>query len=119
MNFLIGIIAGVFGGLVGIGGGPIMISGMVLLAGFDQHTARGSSLLAMVPLGTVGAFTHWRLGNVDTGFLKVIIPGIIIGTYAGGSYAHLLPELTLRVIFAAVLIWAGSRSVKSSVSSCE
>jgi uncharacterized protein len=116
---IIGVATGFVSGVMGVGGGPIMISGMVLLAGFDQHTAQGSSLLAMVPLGAVGAFTHWRLGNVDTGLLKGLIPGIIIGTYAGGSYAHLLPELTLRVIFAAVLIWTGSRYVKSPVSSCE
>jgi uncharacterized membrane protein YfcA len=115
----IGVATGFVSGVMGVGGGPIMISGMVLLAGFDQHTAQGSSLLAMVPLGAVGAFTHWRLGNVDTGLLKGLIPGIIIGTCAGGSYAHLLHELTLRVIFAAVLIWTGSRYVKSPAPSCE
>jgi uncharacterized membrane protein YfcA len=96
-----------------------MIVGMVLLAGFDQHMAQGSSLLAMVPSGAVGAFTHWHLGNVETGLLKGLIPGIIIGTYIGGSFAHVLPEYALRVIFSAILIWTGSRYVKSPVPSCE
>jgi len=114
-----GAVTGFFSGLMGVGGGPLMIGGMVLLAGFDQHTAQGSSLLAMVPGGAVGAFTHWRLGNVETGFLKGLIPGIILGTYAGGSCAHLLPEFALRIIFAAVLIWTGIRYLKATPPSCE
>ena len=114
-----GIATGFVSGLMGVGGGPIMIVGMVLLAGFDQHTAQGSSLLAMVPSGAMGAFTHWRLGNVETELLDGLILGIIVGTYIGGSFAHVLPEDALRVIFSAVLIWTGSRYVKSPVPSCE
>jgi uncharacterized protein len=114
-----GATTGFVSGLMGVGGGPIMIVGMVLLAGFDQHTAQGSSLLAMVPSGAVGAFTHWRLGNVETGILDGLILGIILGTYIGGSFAHVLPEYTLRIIFAVVLVWTGSRYVKSPVQSCE
>jgi len=116
---LTGIVTGFFSGLMGVGGGPLMIGGMVLLAGFDQHTAQGSSLLAMVPGGAVGAYTHWRFGNVETGLLKGLIPGVIVGTYAGGSCAHLIPESTLRIIFAAVLIWTGIRYLKVPVPSCE
>jgi uncharacterized membrane protein YfcA len=114
-----GVVTGFFSGLMGVGGGPLMIGGMVLLAGFDQHIAQGSSLLAMVPGGAVGAFTHWRLGNVETGLLKGLIPGIIVGTYAGGSCAHLLPESALRIIFAVVLIWTGIRYLKATPPSCE
>ena len=114
-----GAVTGFFSGLMGVGGGPLMIVGMVFLAGFDQHTAQGSSLLAMVPGGAVGAYTHWRLGNVEAGLLKGLISGIIVGTYAGGSCAHLLPESALRIIFAAVLIWTGIRYVKAAPPSCE
>jgi len=114
-----GAATGFVSGIMGVGGSPIMIGGMVLLAGFDQYTAQGSSLLAMVPLAAVGAFTHWHLGNVEENLLKGIIPGIILGTYAGGSCAHFLPENILRAIFAAVLIWTGSRYVKSPVPSCD
>ncbi|HVO67849.1 MAG TPA: sulfite exporter TauE/SafE family protein [Syntrophales bacterium] len=114
-----GVATGFVSGIMGVGGGPLMIGGMVLLAGFDQYTAQGSSLLAMVPLAAVGAFTHWRLGNVEENLLKGIIPGIILGRYAGGSCAHFLPENILRFIFAAVLIWTGSRYVKSPVPTCD
>ncbi|KAF1084422.1 Sulfite exporter TauE/SafE [Sporotomaculum syntrophicum] len=84
-----------------------MVPSMVLLTGFTQYAAQGSSLLAMVPVGIVGAYTHWRLENVNTGILPGLIPGILLGTYLGGSLAHFMPEGALRIIFATVLIWTG------------
>lgn len=106
---LTGAFTGFLSGMMGVGGGTIMVPAMILLTGLPQYTAQGSSLLAMVPAGGVGAFTHWRLGNVNTIVLKGLIPGIIIGTFFGGSFAHFLPEGVLRIIFAAVLTWSGMR----------
>jgi uncharacterized protein len=111
-----GAVTGFVSGLMGVGGGPVMVSAMVLLAGFDQHTAQGTSLLAMAPAGAMGAFTHWRMGNVEKDILWGLIPGIILGTFAGGTFAHFLPEITLRVIFAIVLTWTGIRFIKAPLS---
>ena len=113
---LTGMITGFLSGMMGVGGGTVMVPVMVLLAGFNQYTAQGSSLLAMVPAGGVGAYTHWRLGNVVTKLLPSLIPGILLGTYIGGSFAHTLPETVLRVVFAAVLIWTGTRYLKTSAT---
>lgn len=112
---LTGIFTGFLSGMMGVGGGTIMVPSMVLLAGITQHTAQGSSLLAMIPAGGVGAFTHWRLGNVNAGVLTGLIPGILIGTYLGGSFAYILPESVLRVLFAAVLIWTGTGYLRTPV----
>jgi len=109
-----GIFTGFLSGMMGVGGGTIMVPAMVLLAGIGQHTAQGISLLAMIPAGGVGAFTHWRLGNVTTNLLRGLIPGIFLGTYVGGTLAHLLPDNILRVIFALVLIWTGFRYVRTA-----
>ena len=68
----------------------------------------------MVPAGSVGAYTHWRLGNVVPRVLLGLIPGIFIGTYCGGSLAHLLSEANLRLVFAVVLIWLGIRDIRGA-----
>jgi hypothetical protein len=104
-----GVFTGFLSGMMGVGGGTIMVPAMVLLAGFSQHTAQGTSLLAMIPAGGVGAFTHWKLGNVRVDLLAGLIPGILIGTYLGGTLAHVLSESTLRIVFAVILIWTGVR----------
>jgi len=110
---LTGAFTGFLSGMMGVGGGTIMVPSMVLLAGFTQHTAQGCSLLAMIPVGGVGAFTHWRLGNVSTGNLTGLIPGILTGAYLGGFFAHTLPEGVLRIMFAAVLTWTGIRYLRT------
>jgi uncharacterized membrane protein YfcA len=109
-----GALAGFIAGMMGVGGGSIMVPAMVLLVGDNQYTAQGSSLLAMVPGGAMGAYTHWRLGNVVTRVLPGMIPGILIGSYAGASLAHVLSEANLRLIFAAVLIWMGIRDLRAA-----
>ncbi len=110
---LAGMFTGFLSGMMGVGGGSIMVPAMVLLAGFGQHVAQGSSLLAMVPAGAVGAYTHWKLGNVRTTILTGLIAGILVGTYLGGTLAHFLSETALRIIFAAVLIWTGLRFLRT------
>jgi hypothetical protein len=109
-----GVFTGFLSGMMGVGGGSIMVPAMVLLAGFPQVLAQGSSLLAMVPAGAVGAYTHWRLGNVVTRLLAGLVPGILVGTFAGSSLALRLPEVALRLVFAAVLVWTGSKYVRAA-----
>ena len=110
---LTGCFTGFLSGMMGVGGGTIMVPAMVLLIGFSQYTAQGCSLLAMIPVGVVGAHTHWRLGNVNTSILLGLIPGILVGTYLGGSLAHMLPEATLRIIFAVVLVRTGIKYLRT------
>jgi uncharacterized membrane protein YfcA len=111
-----GAFTGFLSGMMGVGGGAIMIPMMVLFAGFGQHLAQGSSLLAMVPAGSVGAYTHWKLGNVRTDVLRGLIPGIFIGTLLGGIFAHLLSDTALRTLFAFTLTCIGVRSLRAKRS---
>jgi len=108
-----GAAAGFASGMMGVGGGAIMIPAMVLLAGFDQHVAQGTSLLVMVPAGSTGAYAHWKLGNVRTGILPGIIAGVVVGTWLGGTFAHVLSDTVLRAIFAILLTWTGIRYLRT------
>lgn len=112
-----GAVAGFASGMMGVGGGAIMIPAMVLLAGFDQHVAQGTSLLVMVPAGGMGAYTHWKLGNVRTGILPGIISGVLVGTWLGGTFAQVLSDTVLRVIFAVLLTWTGIRYLRTRPAS--
>ncbi len=108
-----GAFMGFLAGMMGVGGGAIMIPAMVLIAGFDQHVAQGTSMLAMVPPASAGAYTHWKLGNMRTDLLKGLVPGILLGTFLGGSLAHTLSDAALRVAFALMLLWTGVRYLRS------
>lgn len=106
---LTGTVTGFLSGMMGVGGGTVMIPPMVLLAGMAQHTAQGTSLLAMVPVGITGAMTHYRLGNVKKEVVAGLVAGAVAGGYLGGIAAHMMPDLHLRFVFAAVLIYIGSK----------
>jgi uncharacterized membrane protein YfcA len=108
-----GVFTGFLSGMMGVGGGSLLVPAMVLLTGFTQHIAQGSSLLAMVPAGGMGAYTHWKLGNVRTDVLKGIIPGVFIGTILGSYLANALPAVMLQIFFATVLAWTGFRYLRA------
>lgn len=107
-----GAFTGFLSGLMGVGGGTIMVPAMILLAGFSQHLAQGTALLVMVPTGCIGAYAHWKLGNVDGELLFGMVPGIFIGTFLGGSIAQIIPEDPLRWMFVFVAVYMGWRYVK-------
>jgi uncharacterized membrane protein YfcA len=102
-----GVITGFLSGMLGVGGGTVMIPAMVLLAGFSQHIAQGTSLTVMVPVGIVGALTHYKLGNVVPRHLVGLVPGIVLGVFVGGSVAKLIPDTPLRLAFVAVIVMMG------------
>jgi uncharacterized membrane protein YfcA len=109
----VGTVSGFLSGMLGSGAGSLMVPAMVLVVGMGQYVAQGTSLLAMVPAGSVGALSHWRLGNVVTRLLPGLIPGIIVGSYLGGLLATSLDERTLRLVFAGILIWTGVRFLRA------
>ncbi|MCX8110494.1 MAG: sulfite exporter TauE/SafE family protein [Syntrophorhabdaceae bacterium] len=108
-----GTVTGFVSGMMGVGGGTIMIPPMVILAHMPQQMAQGTSLLAMVPVGIIGAYTHYTLGNVETKIAPGLVIGAVVGGYLGGTVANLLPEFYLKLIFSAVLIWMGIRFIRS------
>jgi len=109
----VGLVVGFLSGMMGVGGGNMMVPAMVLLASFPQVLAQGTSLLAMVPAGIVGAHAHWQLGNVARSLLPGVIPGILLGTLAGSALAMRLPELALRLAFAALLVYTGVKFLRT------
>jgi len=104
-----GAATGFLSGMMGVGGGSVMVPSMVLLTGFPQVLAQGSSLLAMVPAGIAGAHQHWQLGNVVRRLVPGLVPGILLGSWLGSSLALRLADGSLRLAFGAVVVYTGTR----------
>lgn len=103
---ILGVVAGVISGSLGIGGGVILVPSLVLLFNFDQKIAQGMSLGIMVPMVILGAFRYWKQPAIpiDIPVVLIIICGALIGTLIGTHIAYLLPAQTLRKLFAVLLI---------------
>ena len=105
INLLIGLIAGLFGGLVGVGGGVIMIPLMVGVLRLTQHQAHGSSLVALVFTGLAGAITYAMKGSVDVVASALLAVTAIFTARFGAHFAHALPEWKLKRSFGGFLLF--------------
>jgi hypothetical protein len=103
----IGLLAGILAGMLGVGGGVILIPGMVLLMGVEQHTAQGVSLAVITLIALVGTITHYRQENVRLGVALWIIPAAVLFSFLGGMVADMIGTSLLRQIFGGVIIIVG------------
>lgn len=105
---LLGLIAGAFSGLVGIGGGIIIVPALVYLFGFTQQTAQGTTLaLLVLPIGILGAWEYYKQGHVDIRVALLICLGFVIGSLFGAKLALILPTAVLKKIFGGLLALVG------------
>jgi uncharacterized membrane protein YfcA len=107
---IVGAIAGILSGLLGIGGGTIIIPFLVLIAGFSQHQAQGTTLALMIPpIGLLAAMRYYYDGNVDIRAAVLICIGFFIGGLLGANIASPIPDTLLKKIFGCYLIVIGAR----------
>jgi len=107
---MIGLVAGIFSGMVGLGGGIIIIPALIYLLGVDQHTAQGTSLALMLPpIGLLAAFNYYKSGAINLTYALIIATAFFIGGYFGSKVALSLPENTVRRVFAIFIIVVGIR----------
>ena len=114
---LIGIIAGVVAGMLGVGGGSLFVPALVIFVGLSHVDAEATSLLAIVPVALVGAYRQQRYGNVvvrDAALLGVLA---LAGAAGGVVAANALPERALKTGFALVLLFAAWQLVRRALRS--
>ena len=100
----LGLAAGVLSGIFGMGGGVVVVPGLVLLLGYGQKTATGTSLLALLlPVGALAVMAYAREGHVNVRVGLLVAGGIFAGTLLGAKFALGQSDATLRKLFALVL----------------
>jgi uncharacterized membrane protein YfcA len=104
LSFAIGLSAGLFGGLIGVGGGIIMIPLMVHILKLSQHQAHGTSLMALVFTGFGGALIYGLHGQISYLAAGLLALTAIPTARAGARYANVLSGWKLRKIFGGFLI---------------
>lgn len=110
---VVGVVAGVVSGLLGVGGGIVMVPALTLALAFPFQEAKAISLLAILGTGTVGVWTHRGFGNVDLRNGALLGVSGIAGNGAGYVLSLGTPEPVLKTLFggllgvAALRIWLG------------
>lgn len=102
---LIGVTAGLLGGLFGLGGAIIIIPALVMILGYSQQMAQGTALIMMVlPVGALAAFQYYQKGFVDLKAALILAVFFFIGGYFGAKFATTIPQDILKKSFAVLLV---------------
>lgn len=101
---VLGLAAGLIGGLFGIGGGVVVVPGLVLWLGFSQHKASGTSVATIIASAGAALIAFAGDGSVDWGAAMLITAGAVVGAAIGARILHLIPASVLTRAFSLLLI---------------
>jgi hypothetical protein len=109
---VIGALAGVVAGLLGVGGGVLFVPALTFFLGLDQVDAEATSLLAIMPMALVGAWRQQRYGNVRVREGLVLGALAIPGAIAGVAVVNVVPERLVQLAFAGLMLVIAWRLVR-------
>jgi len=109
---LVGVIAGILSGILGIGGAVFVVPVLVYFYGWTQHMAQGTTLAMLIPpIGILAAWQYYQAGNTNLKVAGILCIGFVAGGYLGGLIANHLSGDVLRKIFGVFLIAVALRMI--------
>ena len=113
---LLGALTGFLAGLLGIGGGMVMVPFLTLLLSskgmpsqYIVKVAIATSLATICFTSIASVRSHRRRGAVRWDIVKLLAPGIVVGSLLGAQIAKLLPAQALALLFAVFVAFSGTQ----------
>jgi len=101
----IGLAAGFLSGLVGIGGGVIIVPALVILLGFSQKLAQGTSLgILLLPVGILAVMQYYKQGYLNVNYVAIVAVAFVLGGFLGSKLALSLSDEKMKKIFAIIML---------------
>jgi len=113
---VIGLLAGVVAGMLGVGGGILFVPGLVLGVGLSQVDAEATSLLAIVPVAALGAWRQHRYGNLRPREALVVGVLAIPAAAAGVAIVNVLPERAIKIAFGCLMLWVAGQLARRALT---
>lgn len=101
---VVGLLAGVLAGFLGIGGGTVMVPVMVAL-GLSGVQAVGTSTLAILVIALAGSVQNWRMGYLNLNNVLLLGLPAVITSFVGTALANYFPEYLLLAAFGLFLLF--------------
>ncbi len=105
-TFIVSMGAGVFGALLGLGGGVILVPMLTLLLGIDIHYAIGASIVSVIATSSGAAAAYLRDGVTNIRVAMFLEIGTTLGAICGAFIAGFVGGAGLFVIFSLVLLYS-------------
>lgn len=103
---LIGVIAGILSGMIGIGGGILIVPALMYFMGLSQLTAQGTSLAIMLPpVGFLAVYNYHKAGNLEWKYALLIAFAFVIGGYIGSKLSlDVFSQSVVKKIFGMLML---------------
>jgi uncharacterized protein len=101
---LIGLVAGFFSALFGVGGGVVIVPLLLIVEKWELRPATATSLLAIGITATAGVVTYIFHGDVEPAYALLLGVPAAIGAAGGSALQQRIPVRTLSVLFSALLV---------------
>jgi len=107
-----GVAAGLFGSLLGLGGGLLIVPLLTLVFNLPLLTAVGVSLVCVIVTSgaSAGVYLERRVANLRLGMVLELFTAV--GALAGALAAFILPEVILELMFAALLVYVAVTMIR-------
>jgi len=104
----LGLIAGLLGGMFGIGGGLVIVPALIFFFDTPIKAATGTSMFAQIwPIGLLGVIAYWKRGEVIAPYGFLIAAGYFFGAFAGAKFVGLLDGVAMKRLYACFLLVMG------------
>ena len=111
---LIGAIAGLVMGSVGVGGGAIIIFCLSVFAKFPQKIAQGTTLfIVAAPISLLAAMRYYKQDFVDVKAGLIVMASFLLFSFIGAHIAIHLPSNMLKIFLGIMLLLMGAKLIFS------
>ena len=105
-TFLVSIGAGIFGALLGLGGGVILVPVLTLVLGIDIHYAIGASIVSVIATSSGAAAAYLRDGVTNIRVAMFLEMATTTGAIAGAFIAGYISGAGLFIVFVIILFYS-------------
>lgn len=115
---LIGLLAGMMSGFVGVGGGVVIVPALVYFMGLTQHQAQGTSLfILLLPVGILAVYNYSKSGAINWSYGSIIALTFVIGGYLGSKLSLKLSPGIVKFVFGILMAYIAFKFIMSGYKS--
>lgn len=103
--FIIAILVGIFGSMLGIGGGVLLIPILTVFLGVPIKTAIGASIVSVIATSSAAGAVYVGRGLAHTRLAMILEIATTLGALAGGLAAAMVSPRLLEGLFGLVLLY--------------
>lgn len=108
----VGLTSGLLAGLFGVGGGILMVPAQMLILGIDPATAKGTSLLVIIPASVSGTIQNVRKNNADLRLAAILGGSGVATSFLGSFVATRMSPTVASLLFAGLLTLSAMRMLE-------